>query len=79
MSNSEPNGDDLASTGERPAPGATELYAEWAARMQRGRGRHAAINRNLNTWSNYKNWSEKVRQSWESDVGPKAISPKKRT
>jgi hypothetical protein len=77
MSNSEPQGEDLASTGERPALGSSELYAEWAARMQRGRGRHAAISRNLNTWSNYKNWSEKVRQSWVSDVGPRDVNPKK--
>ena len=68
MSNSEAPGDDLASTGERPGPGSSELYAEWAARVQRGRGRHAAISRNLNTWTNYKNWSEKVRQSWDAEV-----------
>ena len=71
MSNSEPHGEDLASTGEHRALGGSELYAEWAARMQKGRGRHAAISSNLNSWSNYKNWSEKVRQSWESDVAPK--------
>jgi hypothetical protein len=65
--------DDLASSGERPGPGSSELFADRAARMQRGRGRHAAISRNLNTWSNYKSWSEKVRQSWESDV---AVKPK---
>lgn len=70
MSN-EAHGDDLAATGEHPAPGSSEHFAEWSARMQRGRGRHAAISRNLNTWSNYKNWSEKVRQSWESDVAPR--------
>jgi hypothetical protein len=68
MSNVEPQVDDLSTTGERPALGNAELYAEWAARTQRGRGRHAAISRNLNTWSNYKNWSEKVRQTWESDI-----------
>jgi DNA-binding NarL/FixJ family response regulator len=55
--------------------GLSELYAEWTARMQRGRGRHAAISRNVNTWSNYKSWSDKVRQSWESDVSP-AKKPK---
>jgi hypothetical protein len=60
--------DDLATTGERPGPGNSELFADWAARVQRGKGRHAAINRNLNTWSNYKNWTDKVRQSWKSDV-----------
>ena len=36
--------------------------------MQRGRGRHAAISRNLSHWSNYKTWSDKMRQSFESDV-----------
>jgi hypothetical protein len=75
MSSSEPQGEDLATTGERPGPGSSELYAEWTARMQRGRGRHAAISRNVNTWSNYKSWSDKVRQSWESDVSP-AKKPK---
>ncbi len=70
MANSEGR-DDLATTGERPGPGSSELYAEWAARMQRGRGRHAAISKNLNSWSNFKNWSEKARQSWESDVSVK--------
>ncbi len=42
--------------------------------MQRGRGRHAAISRNLNTWANYKNWSDKARLSWESDFP--AVKPK---
>jgi hypothetical protein len=71
MSVNEVQGDDLAATDVRPGPGSTELYAEWAARLQRGRGRHAAISRNLNTWSNYKNWSDKIRQSWESDTSPR--------
>jgi hypothetical protein len=59
--------DDTTSTGERQLPKAAELYAEWMERMQRGRGRHAAISRNLYTWSNYKNWAEKVRGSWDAD------------
>ena len=32
---------------------------------QRSRTRHAAITRNLYTWSNYKNWAEKVRSNWD--------------
>jgi hypothetical protein len=75
MSNGEAQGEDLTSTGERPALGSSELYAEWVARMQRSRGRHAAISRNLSTWSNYKNWTEKVRQSWVSDVNPRPGNP----
>lgn len=71
MSNNDPHRDDLSATGERPGPGSTELYAEWAARVKKGHGRHAAISRNLNTWSNYKNWSDKIRQGWESDSPPK--------
>jgi len=65
----------MSATGERRRPGSTELYADWAARMQRGgRGRHSAISRNLNTWANYKNWSDKARLSWESDFP--AVKPK---
>ena len=67
MSSVEKKAEDLLINGERQKPGSTELYADWAARMQRGKGRHAAINRNLNTWANYKNWSDKARLSWESD------------
>jgi hypothetical protein len=38
-----------------------------ATGMQRGRGRHAAISRNLSSWANYKNWSERMKDSFESD------------
>ena len=46
------------------ATGATP-YANWLDRMQRTRGRHAAITKNLYTWSNYKNWADKVRDNWD--------------
>ena len=39
--------------------------------MQRTRGRHAAITRNLYTWSSYKNWTEKVKDSWQEEPGDK--------
>jgi hypothetical protein len=29
--------------------------------------RHAAITRSLNSWSNYKSWTEKVRSDWKKD------------
>jgi len=35
--------------------------------MQRARARHAAITKNLYTWSNYKNWADKMRNNWEED------------
>jgi hypothetical protein len=47
-----------------------DAYASWLDRMQRARARQAAITRNLYTWSNYKNWADQVRDSWQnSDSG----------
>ena len=46
------------------AAGSTEPYPEWLDRVQRARGRHAAITRNLNTWSSYKNWADRMRESF---------------
>jgi hypothetical protein len=49
--------------------GGAEAYARWLEHMQRSRGRHAAITRNLYTWSNYKSWADKVRTSWDPESG----------
>ena len=38
---------------------------------QPANSRHAAITRSLNSWSNYKNWTDKVRSSWDKDKGGK--------
>lgn len=50
-------------------------YGSWLGRMQRTRGRHAAISKNLNSWASYKSWSERVRDSWDdeppADGGPR--------
>jgi hypothetical protein len=46
------------------AQSGAEAYARWLEHMQRARTRHAAITRNLYTWSNYKTWAEKVRHDW---------------
>jgi hypothetical protein len=55
-----------------PAPLAgTEEYGSWLDRMQRARTRHAAITRNLYTWSNYKSWADQVKGSWEHEPEPK--------
>ena len=51
-----------------PAPGGgAEAYARWLEHVQRSRGRHAAITRNLYTWTNYQNWADKVKNSWDPD------------
>jgi hypothetical protein len=46
-------------------PNAATPYGNWLDRMQRTRGRHAAITKNLYTLSNYKNWADRVRDTWE--------------
>jgi len=49
----------------------TEAYGSWLERMQRARTRHAAIIRNLYTWSNYKSWADQVKGSWDPEPEPK--------
>ena len=56
------------------APGAADAadpYANWLDRMQRARARHAAITKNLYTWSNYKNWAERMKDSFEGEAPAK--------
>lgn len=55
--------------GATPSPAAdgADPYANWLDRMQRARARHAAITKNLYSWSNYKNWADKMRDNWEED------------
>jgi hypothetical protein len=54
-----------------PPLAGTEEYGSWLDRMQRARTRHAAITRNLYTWSNYKSWADQVKGSWEHEPEPK--------
>jgi hypothetical protein len=72
-----------------PGPAdAADPYANWLDRMQRARARHAAITKNLYTWSNYKTWADKMRDNWEDEDpnaaksagplgGPKPTIPRK--
>ena len=48
-----------------------EAYARWLEQMQRSRTRHAAITRNLYSWSNYKSWAEKMRNDWQQEEDKK--------
>lgn len=57
---------------EQPSSGAAaadpaEPFPDWMDRMQRARARHAAITRNLNTWSSYKTWADRMRETWEDE------------
>ena len=49
------------------SPAGADPYGNWLDRMQRARARHAAITRNLHTWSNYKSWAEQVKDSWDAE------------
>src|SRR4051812_43816783 len=73
MSSSDKNRGNLANGS--PPPVGTDAYAAWLERMQRTRGRHAAITKNLYTWSSYKHWADKVKGSWEEE--PAAAPVKK--
>lgn len=43
----------------------------WLDRAQPSNPRHAAITRSLYSWSNYKNWTDKVRHSFDKDKNGK--------
>ena len=60
-----------------PPPVGTDAYAAWLERMQRTRGRHAAITKNLYTWSSYKHWADKVKGSWEEEPAATVVPVKK--
>ena len=87
MSSSDRGRDDAPGTQREPAvptgtpapPSGTDAYANWLDRMQRARARQAAITRNLYTWSNYKNWADQVRDSWQATdhAAANAVKPKK--
>jgi hypothetical protein len=72
MSSSDRGRDGTPGTQREPANatdagnGGGDAYANWLDRMQRARARQAAITRNLYTWSNYKNWADQVRDSWQA-------------
>ncbi len=51
-------------------PKESDAYATWLDRMQRARARHAAITKNLYTWSNYKNWADRMKDSFEDEPAP---------
>lgn len=48
-------------------PPAARERAAW--RDAPTRPRHAAITRNLQTWSSYKSWAEQMRDAWTVDPG----------
>lgn len=63
-------------SGEPPAADSAEPFPDWIDRMQRTRGRHAAITRNLNTWSSYKSWADRMRESWDDEERQPEADPR---
>ncbi len=59
-----------AAVGSPAAP-----FPNWLERMQNVRARHDAITRNLNTWSNYKNWAERMRTAWSEEPAGQDAAP----
>jgi len=49
----------------RVVTGAVKPAAAVPKNADKTSGRHAAITNNLNHWSSYKNWVEKIRGTWE--------------
>jgi hypothetical protein len=45
-------------------PPTADSYKSWLDRTQRARARHSAITQNLYSWTNYKNWAERMRTTW---------------
>ncbi len=63
---------DLTPSAKTPGPAdAADPYANWLDRMQKARARHAAITKNLYTWSNYKNWADRMKDSFEDEPSAK--------
>ena len=69
--------DALTPVAKPGVPGEGDAYATWLDRMQRARARHAAITKNLYTWSNYKNWADRMKDSFEDEPAPAPVLPKK--
>lgn len=82
MSSSDRGRGDKGTGREAPTPAPSSAgadadpYASWLDRMQRARARHAAITKNLYTWSNYKSWADRVKDTWEDET-PAPVAPKK--
>ena len=56
-----------AGTTVRSGNATRETQRGWLGRTAPTNPRHAAITRSLNSWSNYKSWSDKVRHGWDKD------------
>ncbi len=56
---------DLGRRAPRVGTGTVKPAATVPKNAHKTSGRHAAITDNLNEWSSYKRWVEKIRGTWE--------------
>ena len=80
---SEHKSDELSATGSHRAwtgesagsvvraGGPRDAQRNWHPPSPPANPRHAAITRSLNSWSNYKSWTDKVRSNWDKDKSGK--------
>ncbi len=62
----------------RPLPAVAETAAAWPA-VGGAQSRHGAIERQVFTYSHYKNWAEKMRNAWKKEDQEAAASEPVRT
>jgi hypothetical protein len=48
-------------------PATPDDRTNWLDRTQRARARHSAITQNLYSWANYKNWADRMRNTWDDE------------
>jgi len=46
-----------------------QQYRQWISKAPAPRGRRVGIDPALFTWKGYRNWSEQVKRSWDSEHG----------
>lgn len=44
-----------------------DVQRSWLTQAQPANPRHAAITRSLNSWSNYKSWTDRVKHGWDKE------------
>jgi hypothetical protein len=65
----------LTATPVRPRPAGAEAAVAWSA-VGGAPSRHGAIARQVSTYTHYKNWAEKMRNTWQKEEPePAAVEP----
>jgi hypothetical protein len=61
-------GDEVVQKPNTPAPKERwDAQRNWLNRPPPSNARHAAITGSLHSWSSYKSWADRVKNSWDKD------------